>query len=1150
LASFADLTARLNLNITNFATNLQRAAGQANRFAANLQGQINTGMIEPTKKAKFEFKDVARIVQGIIISKAFYSGLNSIRNATDAVWEFSKSIEYAQMVYSTLFRSTDLATEFINVLQDFAAITPFTFTQAEQAAKRLLAYGIQYQNVMYVMQGVLAASTAQQKPEVIESISRALGQIYTKGRLMNEEMRQLAEAGIPVYEILQEKLGLTTDQLRNLGREAIPANDAINALVDGINERFGVTLQMSSLTTTGIISNIKDNALMLFSGIFSPFTSMLHDMLASFGEFIFALREAYQLRGIGGVFETLIPPELQGAVRTLIANLLNLWNIVKTNVIAIFNAFKKVLKALVNVLNVVLPIFNVFAGFLAAFTKVITENDTAMRILIGTIVACAAAWAVYRLQALVSAAVIAVINATIKAVKALSIALTFLVAHPIWALLALGVGLFVGLTGASDRFAASVRKLFSSFSSFGGIDSDKILLPDSKERANDLGKFNKRLDGTSDAMDSLAASTGKATKAAKGLLGFDEVFSIKTPDTGDVGGITDELDDMVAAINNMAIDPKDIFKDVNFDGMANNFVNNVLDAFGGKSKIMSAGIGSIIGGALGGLLGGPIGARIGFLVGGIAGWFWDDLAKALELTDTGKLAIPIATALGIAIGTLIGGPAGAIIAGGIGILTGWIIDRIARGLETGNWTGVGVPVGMGIGLAIGSIIGGPAGAVLGISVGGLVGYIVDGFIHAFHTGDWSTISVQIGTGLGMAIGGIVGGPVGILIGGAIGTLVGWIISKLSAADWSAVGEAFLAPWKTLGTQVATLFTEWIWDPIKNAFDTGDWGSFGVNIVLGILKGIFLGISAVPTAIVTLFASFWSAICEIFGIQSPATTMLPIGQNIVLGILLGLTNTVGQLIAGLIIMGAQVLSTVSTWLLSVGTAFTTWSASVLASFTSWLNNIITNLKTWTGTFSSTLQTLFSNVLVSVTTFVSNSVGKFTSFFNTLGSTVKSGVANIYASFKSWIDNLWSGVFGKLFSWIESGISKLKDFFGMSSKASSINVNYSGIATPRVGHAVGGVFNREHVAKFAEGNKKEAIIPLENETAMEPFVTAVANGVAQVLMPIAASMQNRTATQGTQDLRPLYVGTLIADDRSLKELDRRMKVIQISESQRRG
>ena len=90
MATFADLTAKLNLNIASFAANMQKATAQANKFASQLEGQINTGMIAPAKKSKMEFKDVARIVQGIIISKVFYGGLNAIRSATSAVWEFAQ----------------------------------------------------------------------------------------------------------------------------------------------------------------------------------------------------------------------------------------------------------------------------------------------------------------------------------------------------------------------------------------------------------------------------------------------------------------------------------------------------------------------------------------------------------------------------------------------------------------------------------------------------------------------------------------------------------------------------------------------------------------------------------------------------------------------------------------------------------------------------------------------------------------------------------------------------------------------------------------------------------------------------------------------------------------------------------------------------
>ena len=400
MANFANLTAQLNLNIQDFAKNMRKASSMANQFSANLQGKINDGMVEPVKQSKFEFKDVARIVQGIIISKVFYSGLNAIRRATDAVWEFSKELEYAQMVYTNLFGDSKLATEFINVLMDFAAVTPFSFKQSEQAAKRLLAYGIEYQNIMYVMEGVLAAATVQGNDAIIEPISRAIGQIYTKGRLMNEEMRQLAEAGIPVYDILQEKLGLTAEELRNLGRTAVPANEAINAIIDGINERFGSTLKQANSTTTGILSNIKDNATMLIAGIFEPLTQHMKDGLADLGEFVGELRNIFEMKGLGGVFERIIPPELQESVKVLIAQLKMLWDILKTNLGSVLSTFKYLLIGILQVFNALGPAVMIIVGTFSAPMKVITTNATLMKTLTTLILAGAMAWVVYKMQAL------------------------------------------------------------------------------------------------------------------------------------------------------------------------------------------------------------------------------------------------------------------------------------------------------------------------------------------------------------------------------------------------------------------------------------------------------------------------------------------------------------------------------------------------------------------------------------------------------------------------------------------------------------------------------------------------------------------------------------------------------------------------------
>ncbi len=1308
MASFADLTARLNLNIQNFASNLQSASSMMNKFAKDMNGTINKGVTAPAKDAYTVFTDVRRIVQGILISQVFYQGTRQIRDAISATWEFASSLEYAQIAYSNLFGDTELATEFINVLKDFAAVTPFGFTEAEKAAKRLLAYGIEYKNVMYVMQGVLSASTMTGSAQTIESVSRALGQINTKGRLYNEEMRQLTEAGIPAYEILQEKLGLTQDQLKNLAKNAVPASVAINALVDGINERFGGIAKVSNLTMQGLFANLKDNLLMISSEAIQPLFNRIKALLVPFVEFVTELRNIVDTQGLGGLFERLIPPEMQGTIRMFIANLQNLWTVVKINLANAFKVFKIVLEAVIRVFNAFAPVVTAVLDVTARITQAILSNEKAVRFLTMALAACAAMWIIFKIQAVASAVVAGVVNLISKAVLGLSKALTFVVAHPFWALMIGLVGVVVGLSGGFNKLGDAVNGFFKKLTQFNGVDPDKLLLPSQKERAADLDKFNQKLSGTGNAMDSLADKTGKATKAAKGLLSFDEVFKLNQPDEGTDSGATDWGDFELPDFGGFG---EALVPEVpSFDGFATDFVDNLLAALGGKEKLLSAGIGALLGAALGALIGGPLGAKIGAAIGALAGWFWPQIAEALGLTDVGKIALPIAIVLGAAIGWIIGGPLGAVIGAAIGALVGWIIDKIAKGLQTGDWKGIGKPIGLGLGAGIGFLIGGPLGALIGGVIGTLVGHVVDLFIDGFTNGNWDAggIAMSLGPLIGAGIGMIAGGPAGAAIGAAIGLLVGWIVDLIvdnwdAIVDWfkgvgkwfgevfttignffanvgKAIGEFFgnvgrwLADaWTNLKTWFSNVFTsigdffsnvwtsvsEWfselfskiggffssIWDTISTFFSDlwngiVEWATdiFAPLIAafnnlfefIGqVMSDIWLGITTVwndiKTAVITVVTQLWETLSEILLFIKDLTVKIMTDiwnalSTFVSNVWTTVTTWLGNLLNKITTWLGDIWSKVSDWFSKIWEAvsgffkniweavstffkdiwdsFSTWVTNIFNKITSWLNDIwnkftqwvsqvvskvatffsdiLNKLTTWVGQiiskiseffnniwnsitswfskFFSKIGEFFSNVLSSIVGFVSNVINKFTNLFSDLWTGVKNGTSNIYNTFKNWISDLWNNVFEKFFGWISDGISKLREFFGLESKAKSTDTSYTDSgSTPKAGHATGGIFRREHVARFAEGNKAEAVIPLENASAMQPFVNAISNGIIQGLMPTFAALANNNngnASMDAEALRPLFVGTLIADERSLRELNRKMQVIQLSESQRRG
>ncbi len=94
----------------------------------------------------------------------------------------------------------------------------------------------------------LAVAFGQTTPEALEGITRAFAQIIAKGRVQMEELLQLSERMIPAQQLLAKGLGLTAEQLANIGKEGIPAAKAINAIFAEA-ERQGILQRANEVRT-------------------------------------------------------------------------------------------------------------------------------------------------------------------------------------------------------------------------------------------------------------------------------------------------------------------------------------------------------------------------------------------------------------------------------------------------------------------------------------------------------------------------------------------------------------------------------------------------------------------------------------------------------------------------------------------------------------------------------------------------------------------------------------------------------------------------------------------------------------------------------------------------------------------------------------
>jgi tape measure domain-containing protein len=116
--------------------------------------------------------------------------------------------------------------------------------------------------------------------EMIDGVTRALGQMKAKGKVSAEEMNQLAERGIPGWQMLADKMGLTTAEAMKLSEKGlIPADQAIQALTGGMEKKFGGMMDKQSKTMMGLFSTLKDVASNTLTQISGPIFDVLKGKL-------------------------------------------------------------------------------------------------------------------------------------------------------------------------------------------------------------------------------------------------------------------------------------------------------------------------------------------------------------------------------------------------------------------------------------------------------------------------------------------------------------------------------------------------------------------------------------------------------------------------------------------------------------------------------------------------------------------------------------------------------------------------------------------------------------------------------------------------------------------------------------------------------
>lgn len=275
--------------------------------------------------------------------------VQGVAEITKAGIEFNAKMETYETAFTTLLGSAEEAERVMNQIREDAAHTPFDVDSLTQANQMLVSAGISADDarsdVLNLANAIAATGGGSAE---LSRMAANMQQIQNTGKATAMDIRQFANAGINIYGLLADSMGVTTEQAAEMDvtYEQLTAAFEKAASAGG---KYEGALEKQSQTFTGRISTLKDNATQLAGALTEDlFTTLSDTALPMVMDWVATLLEAAQTGGIegameaaqgilGGLLDTFISslPEMVDTGLTILESLLsgignNIPNVVQT----------------------------------------------------------------------------------------------------------------------------------------------------------------------------------------------------------------------------------------------------------------------------------------------------------------------------------------------------------------------------------------------------------------------------------------------------------------------------------------------------------------------------------------------------------------------------------------------------------------------------------------------------------------------------------------------------------------------------------------------------------------------------------------------------------------------------------------------------
>ena len=189
------------------------------------------------------------------IAAAF--GLNKIKEGLTAILNTGGKFKILNAQLEAVMGTVEGGEAAFAWIKSFAKTTPLQLEGVTDAFIKMKAFGLD------PMDGTMQKLVDQSSKlgggqERLNGIILAVGQAWTKQKLQAEEANQLIERGVPVWELLAEKMHITTQQLIELATKGKIGREEISLLIDAIGDSSEGAAAAQMSTWNGLISNLQD----------------------------------------------------------------------------------------------------------------------------------------------------------------------------------------------------------------------------------------------------------------------------------------------------------------------------------------------------------------------------------------------------------------------------------------------------------------------------------------------------------------------------------------------------------------------------------------------------------------------------------------------------------------------------------------------------------------------------------------------------------------------------------------------------------------------------------------------------------------------------------------------------------------------------